>query len=118
MEDLEINKELVTEVLGKEISQIQIIGNTLNYIIPNVESQEDDELVYIDLGLNINIYEFAFKCKEWLLSKGIDITITYWSKDKVSFYSEKYHLDIEAKSGESVIIKACNWLLENNNGSI
>ena len=111
MKDLEINKELVIEVLGKEISQIQIIGNTLNYIIPNVESQEDDELVYIDLGLNINIYEFAFKCKEWALTQGIYI---FSSSTSCSIFRDGTLIGISSDENNEVkaIIKACNWVLK------
>lgn len=68
---MNIIKELLSEVLEVEIIDFNIIGNKLNYIIPNYETEEDGDLIYIDLGQNINIYEFAFKCKEWALKKRI-----------------------------------------------
>lgn len=62
---MKISKELVSTVLGIEISEVHIVNNIINYIVPNYETSEDNEIVYIDLGQNINIYEFAHKCKEY-----------------------------------------------------
>ena len=63
----------------------------------------------------INIYEFAFKCKEWLLKNNIAFTLNYYKDNSVQFYCEKYHLDIESSSEIETIIKACNWILEEIN---
>ena len=73
MKDLKISKELIRAVLKIDIKDVSIIGSTLNYTILNHETEEDGELVYIDLGQNINIYEFAFKCQESAIDKGFDI---------------------------------------------
>ena len=54
---MKINKNLVSEVLKLNICEAYIENNNL----------------YFDMGLpliqRINLYEFAFKCKEWALSK-------------------------------------------------
>lgn len=127
MKNLKISKELVSEVLGKEISQIQIVGNTLNYVIPNVETQEDDELVYIDLGQNMNIYEFAFKCKEWAFKNGYIIDTGVLPVIKQGKNDRDYFYTIQSSNGEfletsdsndiikselNATIKACEWILD------
>ena len=109
---MNIIKELLSEVLEVEIIDFNIIGNKLNYIIPNYETEEDGDLIYIDLGQNINIYEFAFKCKEWALKKELNI----FSSCK-SFSIFQNGVLICSSSGEDneieAIIKACQWILEN-----
>ena len=122
MKDLKISKELVSKVLGKEISQIQIVGNTLNYVIPNAESQEDDELAYIDLGLNINIYEFAFKCKEWAYKNFKIMLLSHCSGQcyingdlsplMLNWWNGTKSYQVESDTEVEAIFKACNWLLE------
>jgi hypothetical protein len=78
---MEINIEVLREVLGKDISEFSILGNTLNYVTPNYETEEDGELFYIDLGTNINIDELIKRCKVWAIQQDYDnncfITIIY-----------------------------------------
>ena len=107
-------KELITKSLFNEIYNCDI-------------SKDDDMLRYYN---RINIYEFAFKCKEWILSQ----------KNKDCFYiADQFSLNIESQMGVikyfwcvllknnlrvspefkadseiEAIIKACNWILENN----
>ena len=44
---MNIIKELLSEVLEVEIIDFNIIGNKLNYIISNYETEEDGDLIYI-----------------------------------------------------------------------
>ena len=122
---MNIIKELLSEVLEVEIIDFNIIGNKLNYIIPNYETEEDGDLIYIDLGQNINIYEFAFKCKEWALIKGyiIDSLIRGYCSGKAicfvyvddwqSEFSENCLKSFTEDTEIEAIIKACEWILEN-----
>ena len=107
-------KELITKSLFNEIYNCDI-------------SKDDDMLRYYN---RINIYEFAFKCKEWILSQ----------KNKDCFYiADQFSLNIESQMGVikyfwcvllknnsrvspefkanseiEAVIKACNWILENS----
>ena len=112
MKDLKISKELIKAVLEIDIKDVSIIGSTLNYTILNHETEEDGELVYIDLGQNINIYEFSFKCKEWVNKQG------YWAN---SGYDNKYYCMLRdmpdnqwfyADTEVETIVKACEWILK------
>ena len=67
MKDLEISKELLSEVLGYEVDTfLGINKNEIDYTC-----RKDENEGYIDTS--INIYEFAFKCQESALDKGFDI---------------------------------------------
>ena len=91
-------KELITKSLFDAVYNCDI-------------SKDNDMLRYYN---RINIYEFAFKCKEWLLKNNIAFTLNYYNDSSVQFYCEKYHLYIESSSETETIIKACNWILEQN----
>ena len=99
--DLKISKELLSEVFKLNICEAYIENNNL----------------YFDMGLpliqRINLYEFAFKCKEWALKKGFKI----YSSCKSSSISQGGIL-LWISSGENneieTIIKACEWILENS----
>ena len=62
---MKISKELVSEVFKLNICEAYIENNNL----------------YFDMGIpliqSINLYEFAYKCKEWALSKGKYINCFY-----------------------------------------
>ena len=107
-------KELITKSLFDAIYNCDI-------------SKDNDMLSYYN---RINIYEFVFKCKEWILNQ----------KNKDCFYiADQFSLNIESQMGVikyfwcvllknssrisqefkadseiEAIIKACNWILENN----
>lgn len=125
--EVKISKELVSAVLQIDIKDISIIGSTLNYTIPNHETEEDGELVYIDLGQNINIYEFAFKCKEWAFNNGYILnyrvnsnpkTFTHMlkiEKIKINDYIKSFdNEDIYYKQEMELIyiIESCEWILK------
>lgn len=120
MKDIIISKELLIEVLEVEISDFNIIGNKLNYIIPNYETEEDGELLYINLGQNINIYEFAFKCKDWALKQGYMMKIENHYSNSIQIQIRKNISSSEYlepwkktfKSEVEAIIEACEWVLQ------
>ena len=107
-------KELITKSLFDAIYNCDI-------------SKDDDMLRYYN---RIDIYEFAYKCKEWILNQ----------KNKDCFYiADQFSLNIESQMGVikyfwcvllknnsrvspefkadteiEAIILACNWILENS----
>ncbi len=124
MKDLKISKELLSEVLNYEVDAfLGINKNEIDYTCCRDENEG-----YVDIS--INLYEFAFKCKEWILSQ----------KNKDCFYiADQFSLNIESQMGVinyfwcvllknnsrvspefkadseiETIIKACNWILEQN----
>ena len=110
MKDLKISKELLSEVLKKEIenrdiSYVEIYKNVVIYKVSIYDREEE-----------INIYELAHKCKEWLADSEVDYTL--WRTHKHRFYSEKYYLDIESDTEHEAIFKACEWVLKEAKNNI
>lgn len=91
-------KELITKSLFNEIYNCDI-------------SKDGDMLRYYN---RIHVDNFINECKKWLLKNNIAFTLNYYKDGSVQFYCEKYHLDIEFSSETETIIKACNWILEQN----
>jgi hypothetical protein len=100
------SKELISEVLSKEVEEEErfIDSNSLTYV---------NSGIYED----INIYEFAFKCKELAFDKGFVLK----SYKKQGAFSGTYHyaIDINDKICEwlanteyEAIFKACEWIME------
>ena len=105
MKDLKISKELLSEVLNYEVDAfLGINKNEIDYTCCRDENEG-----YIDIS--INIYEFAFKCKEWARDK-YDITI---SSSLYKNYAKSWNIDKDksytAKTEVEVIIKACDWIV-------
>ena len=113
MKDLKISKELVKNVLVEETENLpddftfDIIDN---YII----FADDGECMF-----EVNIYEFAFKCKEWALAKGYFIYSTNELSFIKSFSLETIETFSNGKDTEiECILKACEYLLKELNESI
>ena len=103
-----VSKELMSEVLNYEVDTfLGLNKNEIDYTCCRDENEG-----YIDIS--INLYEFAFKCKKWLLKNNIAFTLDYYNDNSVQFYCEKYHLTIDSSSEIETIIKACEWILEQN----
>ena len=120
MKDLEISKELLIEVLGSEYNQrlvdwFQIEDD--NFLRTYYDCGSfDDKGRPTGLGLEINIYEFAYKCKEWAyLQYGIIIqSYLYNGKWRVDILKgieiDEFFKNIDSEP--EAIIKACEWILE------
>ncbi|MGJ0317692.1 hypothetical protein NG767_02965 [Aliarcobacter cryaerophilus] len=105
--DLKISKELIYEVLNipkENIVDIYIDGK---YLLIKKDNNRIEEH---------NIYEFAFKCKEWALNK--DYVISTYSK----YTLDGYNCTIYCNNGKideyftpdteiEAIIEACKWIL-------
>ena len=110
MKDLNISKELVVSVLTEE---------TENLTYDFISDVEDNYIIFSDEGecqFEVNIYEFAFKCKEWALSKGYFI----YSTNELSFIKslslETVETFANGKDTEiECIIKASEWVLSEVN---
>lgn len=106
MKDLKISNELIRLVLVKETRHLtyDTIHVEDNFIIFSYDGEYQFE---------VNIYEFAFKCKEWARGK-YNITI---SSSLYKNYAKSWIVDKDksytAKTEVEVIIKACEWALEN-----
>ena len=115
MKDLEISKELLSEVLGiNTILMAPIIEpeNKIGYLVYG--SQNTPQEVRNN-HKQINIYEFAFKCKEWVNKQ------EYWAN---SGYDNKYYCMLRdmpdnkwfyADTEVEAIFKACEWVLSEIN---
>lgn len=99
-----ISKELLSKVLNRNILKIKIFSNCVGYFY----DEKYDE---------INIFELAHKCKEWLIeqtdndieirsNKDVSIVSVY-IKEEADFHFEYADMEIEA------IFKACEWILKN-----
>ena len=110
MKDLKISKELMSEVLNYEVDTVLGINkNEIDYTCCRDENEG-----YIDIS--INIYEFAFKCKEWAYTQGyilkseINGCLVCKRNTFMGSVTEWFNGISEVES----VIKACNWILENN----
>ena len=115
---MEISKELIIKVMDIKypFSDIQLNSNILSWW------RED---VFFEETMKINIYEFAFKCKEWALNKGYTIeshtnrsclsgnNYEYFSIAKIFKGTSSMRINtIEENTEVEAIIKACEWILE------
>ena len=107
-----ISKELLSEVLGYEVENItgmlehSMNKTTLSYIFKDT-SLNDGKRV-------INVYELAFKCKEWALTKNKCLSSTPYHKELwvcTILGDEMFEADSEPKA----IFKACEWILREIN---
>ena len=115
--ELEISDELLCEILGCDVVKTEIKDNTLKY---------DCDFCDVVTFRNINIYELAFKCKEWAYTKS-NYTLETSSNPFGGFcIIEIYQIDVEklynkpdsiyrGKNEVEAIIKACEWILEQSN---
>ena len=100
MEDLKISNELISEVLECNCTDSKIIAN---------------ELSYEAFGISyVNIYEFAFKCKEWAFKRGLNLWTDYLGNCQIQDKDFQLLHDCYSDTEVKVIIKASEWLLEQN----
>ncbi len=109
---MEISKELLSEVLGYKDDDYEILagekpiyikGNRLHYEYQDPYCSFE---TYITIKNSINIYELAFKCKEWLY---------YQIKERInSYYAPvicgQYNIDIKSGHSPQVSVQYNNIL--------
>lgn len=120
---IEISKELLSEVLNVEISEVNGTlthknnKSLLSYTTKNCSINDGKEL--------INIYELAHKCKEWIINNGYVLKICYVLENdtrdlafiettllKSNQYLSDYY-DMDSKTEIEAVIKACQGILDN-----
>ena len=116
-----ISLKLISEILRKDISGFNIVGDSIHYFIENYESEEDGELVYIDLGLSISLDTFLSKAKDWLFnSHNIMFDIRYrTNSSRRNITIIAYGIDSSFYYGATeleAIIELCNYVLTKNKG--
>ena len=110
MKDLEISKELLSEVLKPEVVKHSLFNKSNNsFNITYMQSEDSLKSSWMP----INIYEFAFKCKEWALTKGYFI----YSTSELSFIKSLSLETIETFSNGKdteieCILKASEYILK------
>ena len=102
------SKELISEVLSKEVEEERFI--------------DSNSLTYVNSGIyeDINIYEFAFKCKEWAkLKYFIDIDshcdCARWGAEATSHNGRPsvfYEQVFIGRTEPEAIFKACEYILK------
>ena len=123
MKDIKISNELLNYVFTDNLQTFKVdkIENNILYYFWLDEGFYGDESNCKWEKQNINIYEFAFKCKEWAENKGYIIfsknkECLIYSIDEVYDVIEclnQYEDYFEANTEIESIVKACNWILEN-----
>ena len=128
---MNISKELLSEVLGFTVVE-RYIEDTVSFGLQIAYKDTKDEWAYI------NIYELAYKCKEWAFYA---YKISVSSFKSGSFYLKEFNkikdnseywveldnasIDCEINIDDSgifksysepeAVFKACQWILENKN---
>ena len=119
---MKISKELLCEVLNEKVEVVDIKTSIDDYSIPTNEIRYYPELA---TGYkSINIYEFAFKCKEWAIKSNNHSSWELRSFCNVSkiwechcnpVFQMRNYGDMEIFKADTefeAIIKACEWILE------
>jgi len=100
-----ISKKLLSEVFENKCISIIEINGILKY---NNEEYQDSVYGYQIVEREINIYELAYKCKEWAYNNGIAIDSC--------FQTAIIHLDkpieIKANTELEAVFKACEYILK------
>ena len=119
MKDLKISTELASAVLSKEVTKCSLINKSRNSI--NITCFEDKE-DFNPICKEWNIYEFAFKCKEWAYKNFKIMLISHYSGQcyingdlsplALSWWNNTKSYQVESDTEIKAIIKACNWILK------
>ena len=117
MRDLEISKELLSEVLKLEVVKHSLFNKSNNsFNITYMQSEDSLKSSWMP----INIYEFAFKCKEWAFKNKYKIQSQINASNKGHSHITKKNDDCWAKgffenTEIEAIIKACEYILKELN---
>jgi len=124
-----ISKELLSEVLGKNIRSVYENEEKLNEYwggeklkqseIAYTYATSEGQIGWSEYLCDINIYELAHKCKEW--AKEHTIVSAYYSEDDKKGAWSCLHENLCTSGGETfyadtepeAIFKACQWIMEN-----
>jgi hypothetical protein len=117
IEGKQMTEKLFSKVLKKDIRSIEITGNTMHYTY----SLSPDLIQASTESGSINVYELAFKCKEWAESNGYVLESSTFNLE--GFCSIKWIGSGRLKSipwepqpsstEYEAIFRACQWILDN-----
>ena len=110
MKDLKISAELLSEVLKLEVVKHSLY-NELHKSFNITYMQSEDSLK--SSWMPINIYEFAFKCKEWAFKRELNLWTDYLGNCQIQDKEFQLLHDCYSDTEIEAIIKACEWILEN-----
>ena len=110
MKDLKISAELLSEVLKLEVVKHSLY-NELHKSFNITYMQSEDSLK--SSWMPINIYEFAFKCKEWAFKRELNLWTDYLGNCQIQDKEFQLLHDCYSDTEIEAIIKACDWILEN-----
>jgi len=108
------SKELLREVLKKEVFNVACISADEKDVCYNYTEYEDEIFGKIGEAEQINIYELAYKCKEWAVKNDKYCIKTQQTEGWFSIeillghsivFCEGYTTEPEA------IFKACEWII-------
>lgn len=107
-----ITKELASIIVQHPVDEIVQINNS------EIICRELNKL-----GSKHNIYELAYKCKEWAYSRGYTLQIIWMSrtKDKIWYEVDVWTIEpmlnkkrvSEEETEPEAIFQACQWILDN-----
>ena len=96
MRDLEVSKELLSEVLNLNITYIEHFNNSIVYKVSVYDREEE-----------VNIYEFAYlNLKQWAMNKGYQIISglsdepAYRNQDEKAYAQIRYYTEDEFGNGD------------------
>lgn len=113
MKDLKISKELLSEVLKLEVVKHSLYNKRNNTF--NITYMQSEDSLKAN-WMPVNVYEFAFKCKEWAYKNRYDIWSITWGA--VEFQNNDRYNGTERITEDTeieAIIKACQWILNQQN---
>ena len=117
LKDFTVSSELLSEVLKLEVVKHSLFNKSSNTF--NVTYMQSEDSLKANWML-VNIYEFAFKCKEWALKQGYIMKIENHYSNSIQIQirkniSSSKYLEPWKKTFKSEvesIIKACEWILK------
>lgn len=104
-----ISKELLSEVLGGEVVSFEIKDNDVECFAKG-----------LPFDIHINIYELAYRCKEWAFDKGYEIVESHFMIriKRLSTGETKTYEYTEDEQNEEITFKpeytfkCCEWILK------
>ena len=119
MKDFKISRELLSEVLKIEVVKHNLFNKRTNSF--NVTYMQNEDSLKTDWML-VDIYEFAFKCKEWAWENYKILLISQYTGQcyingdlsdlKLPYWENTKSFQVESSTEIECIIKACEWILK------
>lgn len=103
----------------KKLISKELLSVVLDVVCTDVEfDAHSNDIIYEAFGKSeINIYEFAHKCKEWAFDKGY--SIISWQNTKSVYFADirqNGNMIVQCEKADSepeAIFQTCQWVLDN-----